>query len=241
VPNVTVSLSPKQAAVAATSQTQQFTATVTGNTSNLGVTWSVDGTAGGSATAGTISASGLYTPPATGGIHTITATSVANSADSASVTVAVTDLAGVFTHHNDLSRDGTNTQEYALTPSNVNTTCGSSKPHALARAFFRLVRQPTDSLLRPDVTPSQGSARDEGVTREVLIGTTRVDPDRQSCRSLGRDGVTMMQSAKSREGVNLAFHRRTYRCWPTCWGYPSRVRGASDLHGSSEHTQTSAA
>jgi hypothetical protein len=35
VPNVTVSLSPKQAAVAATSQTQQFTATVTGNTSNL--------------------------------------------------------------------------------------------------------------------------------------------------------------------------------------------------------------
>ena len=122
VPNVTVSLSPKQAAVAATSQTQQFTATVTGNTSNLGVTWSVDGTAGGSATAGTISASGLYTPPATGGIHTITATSVANSADSASVTVAVTDLAGVFTHHNDLSRDGTNTQEYALTPSNVNTT-----------------------------------------------------------------------------------------------------------------------
>ena len=218
VPNVTVSLSPKQAAVAATSQTQQFTATVTGNTSNLGVTWSVDGTAGGSATAGTISASGLYTPPATGGIHTITATSVANSADSASVTVAVTDLAGVFTHHNDLSRDGTNTQEYALTPSNVNTTCGSSKPHALARAFFRLVRQPTDSLLRPDVTPSQGSARDEGVTREVLIGTTRVDPDRHGCRSLGRDGVTMMQSAKSREGVNLAFHRRTYRCWPTCWG-----------------------
>jgi len=30
-------------------------------------------------------------------------------------TVAVTDLAGVYTYHNDLSRDGANTQEYALT------------------------------------------------------------------------------------------------------------------------------
>ena len=46
----------------------------------------------------------------------MTATSVANSANSASASIAVTDLAGVFTHHNDLSRDGTNTQEYALTP-----------------------------------------------------------------------------------------------------------------------------
>jgi hypothetical protein len=120
-PNATVVVSPKLAAVVATSQTQQFTATVTGNVSNLTVTWSVDAVAGGSATVGTISASGLYTPPATGGTHTVTAASVALPTSSASASVAVTDLAGVFTYHNDLSRDGANTQEYALTSSTVGT------------------------------------------------------------------------------------------------------------------------
>ncbi|HUA14332.1 MAG TPA: pyrrolo-quinoline quinone [Verrucomicrobiae bacterium] len=121
-PNVTVTVSPGLAAVVVATQTQQFTATVTGDPSNAGVTWGVDGTSGGSTTTGTVSANGLYTPPATGGAHTVTATSVTNPADSASATIGVTDLPGVFTYHNDLARDGTNAQEYALTPTNVNTT-----------------------------------------------------------------------------------------------------------------------
>ncbi|HME34384.1 MAG TPA: hypothetical protein VKF84_04025 [Candidatus Sulfotelmatobacter sp.] len=121
-PSVTVKVSPQLAAVAATTQTQPFTPTVTGNMGNSNVTWSVDSIAGGNPTVGTISASGLYTPPATGGTHTVTATSVALSTASASASVAVTDLPGVFTYHNDLSRDGANTQEYALTSSTVNTS-----------------------------------------------------------------------------------------------------------------------
>jgi hypothetical protein len=120
-PSVTVTVSPSIAAVAATTQTQQFTAAVTGN-ANQSVTWSVDGTSGGSAMTGTISNSGLYTPPGGGGTHTITATSLANSVSSGSATVAVTDLPGVFTHHNELSRDGLNSQEYALNATNVNTS-----------------------------------------------------------------------------------------------------------------------
>ena len=44
--------------------TAQFNATVTG-TSNAAVTWMVNGTAGGSAADGTISAAGLYSPPST--------------------------------------------------------------------------------------------------------------------------------------------------------------------------------
>jgi hypothetical protein len=36
--------------------------------------------------------------------------------------VAVTDLAGMYTYHNDLARDGANTHEYALTPANVNAS-----------------------------------------------------------------------------------------------------------------------
>jgi len=92
----------------------------------MNVTWSVDGVANGNSTVGTIDSTGLYTPPtiappATGGTHTIKATSVANPADSGSASVAVTDLPGVFTYHNDLSRDGANTQEYALSPSTVTT------------------------------------------------------------------------------------------------------------------------
>src|SRR5437762_9316199 len=62
-PNVTVSISPKRAAVSMSSQTQQFTATVTGDSQNRGITWSVDNAAGGNATVGVITSSGLYTPP----------------------------------------------------------------------------------------------------------------------------------------------------------------------------------
>ncbi len=123
-PSATVALSPAQVALAGAGQapqTQQFNATVTGNVHDLTVTWSVDGIADGNATVGTISASGLYTPPPTGGTHTITATSVALSTASASASVAVTDLPGVFTYHNDLSRDGANTQEYELAPAMITT------------------------------------------------------------------------------------------------------------------------
>jgi hypothetical protein len=121
-PNATVTISPVRAAVAATSQTQQFTATVTGNVRDVSVAWSVDAISGGDATTGTISSTGLYSPPATGGTHTVTATSVALSTSSASATVAVTDLPGVFTYHNDLSRDGANTQEYALTSATLTSS-----------------------------------------------------------------------------------------------------------------------
>ena len=118
--NTTVAVSPQNAAVVINTQTQQFNATVTGST-NTAVAWAVDGFAGGNTTVGTISSSGLYTPPATAGTHTITATSVAVTTASASASVAVSDLAGVFTYHNDLARDGANTQEYALTSTTVTT------------------------------------------------------------------------------------------------------------------------
>jgi hypothetical protein len=115
-----VIITPNIAAVVAITQTQQFTATVSG-TANTAVTWSVAGVVGGNSQVGTISARGLYTPPATGGVYKITATSVANPNASASASAAVTALSGVLTYHNDLARDGANMKEYALSPSNVNT------------------------------------------------------------------------------------------------------------------------
>jgi hypothetical protein len=98
------------------SQSQQFTASVPGGGA---VAWSVDGIAGGSTTIGTISASGLYSPPSTPGTHTVVAASVANPAQAGSASVAITDLAGIYTFHNDLARTGQNLQEYALTPTLV--------------------------------------------------------------------------------------------------------------------------
>src|SRR5580698_4103456 len=120
-PSATVTLAPTHAELAAGTQTQQFTPTVTTNLGNTNVNWSVDNIAGGNATVGTITNAGLYTPPSMGGTHTVTATSAAVASASATANVAVTDLAGVFTYHNDLARDGANTQEYALTSANVKT------------------------------------------------------------------------------------------------------------------------
>ncbi len=59
----TVTISPTTATVNLDA-TRQFTRSVTGN-ANTNVTWAVNGITGGNSTVGTISTSGLYTPPAT--------------------------------------------------------------------------------------------------------------------------------------------------------------------------------
>jgi hypothetical protein len=114
----TVTVSPKIAALTV-SQTQQFMSTVPGGGA---ANWTVDGVAGGNAAVGTITSTGLYTAGTAVGTHTVVATSVAAPSLSGSAIVAVTDLAGMYTYHNDLARDGVNTQEFALTPANVNTS-----------------------------------------------------------------------------------------------------------------------
>jgi hypothetical protein len=108
-----VAVYPRRASLTL-SQSQQYSAVVL---SGATVNWSVDGVAGGNSSVGTISAAGLYVPPATAGVHSVTATNASNPSFSATAAVGVTDLAGVYTYHGDLARTGQNLQEYALTPS----------------------------------------------------------------------------------------------------------------------------
>ena len=91
---VTVMVTPAMASVQI-GMTQTFAAAVTG-ASNMAVNWSVNGTAGGNATVGMISASGVYTAPMTvpaPATVTITAVSAMDSTKSGSAQTTVTPTA----------------------------------------------------------------------------------------------------------------------------------------------------
>lgn len=82
----TLSLSPLAPTIT-TSSTEQFTATTQGLSSPV-LNWTIDQISGGNSVVGTISATGLYTAPATVGNHTI-AVSVVSTPATAATSVAV--------------------------------------------------------------------------------------------------------------------------------------------------------
>ena len=88
-----IAISPTATSIT-TAQNQQFTATVQGTGSfSTAVNWFVDGFSGGNSLVGTISASGLYTPPGavpTGGSVTVQVVSAVDSTISATAQVAIT-------------------------------------------------------------------------------------------------------------------------------------------------------
>ena len=115
---ITISVSPARAGIAVS---QPLTLSASTN-DYAGVAWTVT-PAGGGAISPTTSFNGgnvTFTPAVTAGAYTLTATSLTQASVTATVKVGVTDLAGVYTYHNDLARDGVNASEYALTPANVN-------------------------------------------------------------------------------------------------------------------------
>jgi hypothetical protein len=89
--SVSVSISPPSASIQVNA-TQQFTATVQ-NSADQSVTWDANGSVGGNATVGWISANGLYTAPASPVTVTVHATSVARPSAVGSATVTVTNPA----------------------------------------------------------------------------------------------------------------------------------------------------
>jgi hypothetical protein len=117
-----LALSPALASVT-TSQALQLQIVTAGVTPSE-VSWAVDGFPGGNSTVGTISASGLYTPPTppgSPGEHTVTAVLLANPGAIGSATVEVTDFPGNLTWRNDNARSGINSHELVLSPATVNS------------------------------------------------------------------------------------------------------------------------
>jgi len=91
---IAISITPTMVSVQ-TAMSQTFTATVTGS-SNTAVNWSVNGVAGGNATVGMISSTGMYTAPMTvpsPAVVTVTAVSAADSTKSASAQTTVVSTA----------------------------------------------------------------------------------------------------------------------------------------------------
>ena len=111
----TLTVSPRVSPLTFT-RTQQFTASI-----NTNVIWQVDGVTGGTAATGTITATGLYTPPAAVGTHTVTV-AFSDLSQPASATVYVTNYPGTFTRDIDKLRTGLNSNETVLTPANVNVS-----------------------------------------------------------------------------------------------------------------------
>lgn len=181
--NVTVALTPHLSAVT-TSQPQSLTAALTGGTGTL--LWYVDGIQNGNPSVGTIASAGdttaTYSPSASTapGNHSITA-QVSGGALSPAVAVAVTDLAGVFTHHNDNARTGQNLKEYALSPATVSAT-----------AFGKLFSCPLDApgYVYAEPLYVANLTMSDGKNHNVLFLATEsdwvyaYDADASSCQQL---------------------------------------------------------
>jgi hypothetical protein len=133
-----IRLYPRRAAVT-TGQRLEVTA-VTGDPE--GIRWSVSPQAGAITPLVSHSGQAVTFIARRAGVYTITATTVADPPgpaappQSRSLRVGVTDLAGVYTYHDDLARDGANEKEYALTPADVN-----------ASSFGKLFSCPVDGAI----------------------------------------------------------------------------------------------
>ena len=121
---VRVQVTPSTATIAS-GETLQFSATVSG-TSNQGVSWLVNGIAGGNSSTGLISPSGNYTAPTTtpGGTVTITATAAADPTKSGTATVTVSAASDAILTSMDpiTTSQGSALQNVYLTGSNFFTT-----------------------------------------------------------------------------------------------------------------------
>src|SRR5205823_6566308 len=201
VPAVQVAISPASVSVA-TLATQQFTATVTNDPGTKGVSWSVtQGGANCSPGCGTIAPAttpsgnaATYTAPSTvpGNPNvTVVATSVANSAVSATATVTVTTGVGVSVSPGTASVAVTGTQQFTATvtndPSNKGVKwtlsqsgtpcspgCGTISPASTASGAATTYTAPSAVPIPAQVTVSAISVAD--ITKSATATVTVLPP-----------------------------------------------------------------
>ena len=186
-----LSVSPRTATLTF-GQTKQFSASGTGSS---GAVWSASG--------GTITAGGLYTPPSVVGTYTVTATAAGASANA---TVYVTNYAGMYTYHYDNSRTGVNLSETVLSPSNVNSS-----------SFGKLTSYALDGLTyaSPLYVPNV-NVPGQGVHNLVYVATEHdsvyaFDADGSSTNPIWKDsfidpanGVTTVPAIDTQETHDIA-------------------------------------
>jgi hypothetical protein len=179
--NISVAVTPKRGGLTLT-QNLSMAAVVTNDVGAAGVTWSASGASCSGNACGSFSGvtttAATYVAPSTAGVYTVTATSVADGSQSAAATIGVTDLAGVYTYHNDLARDGTNAQEYALTTANVNAT-----------TFGRLFSCPVDGAVIAQPLWVANLTINSAKHNVVFVATTHdtvyaFDADSKPCQQL---------------------------------------------------------
>jgi hypothetical protein len=112
-----VAISPRRGGIT-TSQSLKFSAVVQNDPTGQGVTW----TASSGTFTNVTSSSAVYHPPSNPGVYIVTATSALDVTKHSASTIGVTSLSGVTEYHNDPTRAGVNSQEFALNTSNVNSS-----------------------------------------------------------------------------------------------------------------------
>jgi len=191
------SISPSSA-VLTPSITQQFTASTGG-----GLVWSVDGVVSGSPSSGTITPTGLYTPPSTAGAHTVTVTT-SDLSQTSNASVYITTYRGTFTHHNDNARTGQNLNETVLTPSNVTSA-----------AFGKLLQYSIDGMaMASPLYVADVNIPGQGFHNVVYVATQHdtvyaFDADGRSASPLWRtsflgSGVTSVPAGDTGECCDIA-------------------------------------
>jgi hypothetical protein len=152
------------------SGTQQFTAVVS-NTSNPAVTWSV------TPSAGTITASGLYTAPATlSGAQTVTvtATSVADATKTSSAVVALTVPVSVTVSPGTATMGASGTQQFTAVVSNTSNTAvtWSVTPSVGTITAAGLYTAPATLTVAQTVTVTATSVADSTKSSSAVVTLT---------------------------------------------------------------------
>ena len=175
-----VSVAPTTASVRAGSA-QQFTATIT-STTNLAVTWSVNGVVSGNSTAGTINSSGMFVAPQnlpSPNSATVTATSAADTTKKASATVTLLNPTPILSNISPSTVNG-GSFTLAITGSNfVNGAQVSLSGALLTTTFVSSTQltasgsQPTSGNYSVTVTNPNPGASSSSAINLIVNGTTQ--------------------------------------------------------------------